>query len=467
MFPEKFIQRLGQQRYIDSMSLLQALEKESPVSIRINRSKWSGNPLQGKLVPWCSDGFYLEKRPKFTLDPLLHSGCYYPQEASGMFLEQAFKKAVPDNNSIKVLDLCGAPGGKATHLSTLIGEKGMLVANEVIRSRAFILEENITKWGLSNTIVTQNDPAVFGTLNGFFDMIVVDAPCSGEGMFRDRVAVNEWSVENGALCSERQKRILMDVWPALRENGILVYSTCTFNSAENEENIKWLISKQEAESVSLYISQYKGITEIDYNGIYGYGFYPGKITGEGLFISLIRKTGKQGVISDQSKKSSENKITKEERSVAAEWTSFNSESLIKERDIVIYFPGNREDYNLLSKTLRMISQGTKIFTEKQNKFFPSHELAMSIFLKKNVFPVSEFNLEQALCFLRRDSIGPANSSGGWNLISYKEIILGFVNNIGKRLNNYYPVGWRIRMSSSIIHDHDAIMWMNEGNEFYN
>jgi 16S rRNA C967 or C1407 C5-methylase (RsmB/RsmF family)/NOL1/NOP2/fmu family ribosome biogenesis protein len=467
MFPERFINRIHHQRYIDPDNLLKALEAESPVSIRMNRSKWTGSPLRSIPVQWCSDGFYLGKRPKYTLDPLLHAGCYYPQEASGMFLEQVFKKVVPVNNDIRVLDLCGAPGGKATHLSTLIGEKGMLVANEVIRSRAYILEENIIKWGISNTIVTQNDPSVFGTLSGFFDMIVVDAPCSGEGMFRDNVAVKEWSVENGFLCSERQKRILMDVWPALRENGILVYSTCTFNPGENEENIKWLLSKQEAESVKLDISQYKGITEIDYNGIYGYGFYPGKIIGEGLFISLIRKTGKQSVISDQSKKSSENRITKEERSIASDWTLFNTESLIKERNEIISFPGNREDYDLLSKKLRLVSQGTKIFTEKQNKFLPSHELAMSVFLKKNMFPSIELDLGLALSFLRRDAIGRANLSLGWNLVSYKGIVLGLVNNIGKRLNNYYPVEWRIRMNSPMMHDLDAIRWMNEGNEIHN
>jgi len=210
-----------------------------------------------------------------------------------MFLEQAVRQSSGSLKDIRVLDLCGAPGGKSTLLSEIIGPQSLLVANDTIRSRASILSETITKWGAVNTLVTRNDPSAFGRLPGYFDIILVDAPCSGEGMFRSEIAVNEWSVENTAHCSERQKRILMDIWPALKENGILIYSTCTFNPGENEENIKWLIDRHEAEIVRLNISEFKGIKEIDYQGIYGYGFYPGQVKGEGFFISVIRKTGKQ------------------------------------------------------------------------------------------------------------------------------------------------------------------------------
>jgi 16S rRNA C967 or C1407 C5-methylase (RsmB/RsmF family)/NOL1/NOP2/fmu family ribosome biogenesis protein len=460
MFPERFINRILQQRYIDPESLLKALESESPVSIRVNRSKWTGSPLRSTPVPWCSDGFYLGKRPKYTLDPLLHAGCYYPQEASGMFLGQVFKQALQVHDGIRVLDICGAPGGKATHLSTLIGEEGMLVANEVIRQRTYVLSENITKWGLSNVIITRNDPSDFSSLHGFFDMILIDAPCSGEGMFRDEIAINEWSVENGAHCSERQRRIMMDVWPSLRENGILVYSTCTFNPGENEENIKWLISKQEAESVTIDISAFKGITEIDYEGIFGYGFYPGKIKGEGLFISVLRKTGKQNIVSERIKKVSDNKLTREERSVALAWTLFKEENLIRQGDTVFCFPGNNADYSLMSKRLKIVSPGTGIFTGKQNKYLPSHELAMSVYLKKNIFPSIDLDLSDSLSYMHRESISPGNSEKGWNLISYRGILLGFVNNIGNRLNNYYPVEWRIRMDTTLKVDKDAIVWNN-------
>src|SRR5450759_4291162 len=316
MFPEGFKQRILDQKSIDAEALLKALEEPSPVSIRINPSKWNKRPLNAESVPWCKNGYYLGIRPSFTLDPLFHSGCYYPQEASGMFLEQAVKQTTESLENIRVLDLCGAPGGKSTHLSDLIGPDNLLVANEVIRSRAAILAETVTKWGSGNTIVTQNDPALFGRLSEYFDIIVVDAPCSGEGMFRNNVAINEWSVDNTAHCSERQKRILMDIWPALKENGILIYSTCTFNPGENEENIKWLIGKHEAEIVRLNIAEFKGITEIDYQGIYGYGFYPDRIRGEGFFLSVIRKTGKQGKNHIRSQRKPELKPAKEDFKIA-------------------------------------------------------------------------------------------------------------------------------------------------------
>jgi len=240
MFPEEFIKRISTQKYLDADGLLGALREESPVSIRINKLKWDSEPENAEAVPWCSSAYYLASRPSFTLDPLYHAGCYYPQEASGMFIEQVIKQLVDTSGYLKVLDLCGAPGGKSAHISSLIGRESLLVSNEVIRQRSAILAENITRWGVSNTVVTRNDPSVFSRLPGFFDLILVDAPCSGEGMFRDRIAVDEWSPGNTLLCAERQRRILADVWPALKTGGILIYSTCTFNPGENEENVLWL-----------------------------------------------------------------------------------------------------------------------------------------------------------------------------------------------------------------------------------
>ncbi len=259
MFPERFIQRIQSQKYINADGLLKALQEPAPVSIRINPSKWNLKPLNSDPVPWCTTGFYLEKRPSYTLDPLFHSGCYYPQEASGMFIEQVFRQVVNTGQYIRVLDLCGAPGGKSTHLSSLIGIHGLIVANEVIKTRAAVLAENIIKWGGVNTIVTQNDPSAFSGLQGFFDVILVDAPCSGEGMFRDVVAINEWSEENTLHCSERQRRILSDVWPSLKDNGILIYSTCTFNPGENEENIRWMVKRNLAVTIELEISELEGV----------------------------------------------------------------------------------------------------------------------------------------------------------------------------------------------------------------
>lgn len=446
MLPEGFKQRIITQKYIDAEALLKALEEPSPVSIRLNPSKWNKKPLNYDKVAWCTNGYYLETRPSYTLDPLFHSGCYYPQEASGMFLEQAVKQSAGSFENIKVLDLCGAPGGKSTHLSDLIGSSGLLVSNEVIRSRASVLAETITKWGAGNTLVTQNDPVIFGKLPGYFDLILVDAPCSGEGMFRTDIAVKEWSAENTTHCSERQKRILMDIWPALKEDGILIYSTCTFNPGENEENIKWLIDNQEAEIVRLSLTGFNEVTEIDFKGIYGYGFYPGKVRGEGFFISVIRKTGKQQSHSLKSQRVSEMKLSKADFEIVKKWTEFPDDRLLRWGDEVFAVPYGMDDYLHLFKNLKIIKAGTKIFKLKKNDYLPSFELALSQQLTNDAFPREEVDLAGAISLLRRDNFKLKNAARGWNIVTYKDVSLGYVNNIGNRVNNYFPVEWRIRMN---------------------
>ncbi len=409
-------------------------------------------------VPWCRDGFYLKERPSFTLDPLFHAGAYYPQEASGMFIEQVVKQVMVEMPEVKILDLCAAPGGKSSHLSALIGGKGILVANEVIRSRASVLAENITKWGLSNSVITQSDPSVFGKLNGFFDLVLVDAPCSGEGMFRDKTALREWSEENAGLCSDRQKRILMDVWPALKENGILIYCTCTFNPAENEQNIKWLTGRHECESVRLDISDYTGITEIVCQGIYGYGFYPGRIKGEGLFISVLKKTGKQEKTEVRYKSANQSRVTREEKTIAEEWTLFKGDQLIESGNSVIAYPGDISDYQLLANNLRIIRPGVKLFVTKTKRNIPEHDLAMSVHLRKESFPSADLEYEKALAFLSRGQFRIDNIQKGWNIVCYRGVTLGFINNIVSRINNYYPVGWRIRMNTQLKGQKNIIKW---------
>ena len=458
MFPIEFKRRIAHQNQIDLDLLFKALSEPSPVSVRINPKKWNKRPLNSEPVPWCNQGWYLESRPSFTFDPLFHAGGYYPQEASSMFLEQVFKRVINSRENLKVLDLCGAPGGKSTHLSSLIGENGLLVANEVIRSRALILAENLTKWGLSNAVVTQSDPSAFSKLHGFFDLILVDAPCSGEGMFRDQVAISEWSEENTALCSERQKRILMDAWPSLKENGILIYSTCTFNPGENEKIIKWLTGRHEAESIQLILSGYEGITEIDYQGIYGYGFYPGKIRGEGLFISVLRKNSRHDGNTFKIKSDIKSRLSKEEKVIFNEWTLFSEERLMKFGEDIYALPCSIDDYNILSKYLKVIKSGTGICTVKKKNYIPSHEMSMSVYMKENRFPIINLDLNHAISYLRRENIVLGNTKKGWNIVCYNGVNLGFLNNIGSRVNNYYPIEWRIRMNMPKNSTESIVNW---------
>ncbi len=463
MFPEAFINRIKSQKYIDSESLLKALGEPSPVSIRVNHSKCGRIPANSEPVPWSSSGYYLGERPSYTLDPLFHSGCYYPQEASGMFLEQAVKQVVPSLGNIRVLDLCGAPGGKSLLLSDLLGPDSLLVSNEVIRQRASVLAETITKWGRGNTLVTQSDPAQFGKLPGFFDVILADAPCSGEGMFRTDIAVGEWSEANAAHCAERQKRIIMDVWPALKENGILIYSTCTFNPGENEENIRWLTGRNEAECVRLDIAGFKEITEIDYQGIYGYGFYPGKVKGEGFFISVIRKKEKTDEKPFRERLKAELKPTKTDIETAFRWSVFSPARLLRPGDDVFAIPCDQDVYLNLYNKLKVIKPGTRLFSVRNKDYLPSHELALSDCLKKDIFPVIETSLGDSLLYLQRNTFPLKNALKGWNILSYEGVNLGFINNLGPRFNNYFPVEWRIRMDIPGPGGINIIEWESHGN----
>jgi 16S rRNA C967 or C1407 C5-methylase (RsmB/RsmF family)/NOL1/NOP2/fmu family ribosome biogenesis protein len=463
MFPEGFIKRIHDQKYIDAGSLLKSLEEPSPVSIRINPAKWDQSPADAKPVPWCNNGFYLRERPSYTLDPLFHSGCYYPQEASVMFLEQVISQTLNISEKLKVLDLCAAPGGKSTHLSSLIGPGSLLVSNEAIRSRASILAETITKWGCGNTLVTQNDPSAFGSLSGYFDMIVVDAPCSGEGMFRTEIALKEWSVANTVHCAERQKRILMDVWPSLKENGILVYSTCTFNPGENEENIKWFIDKNAAECIRMDLTSFNGITEIDFNGIFGYGFYPDKLTGEGFFISAIRKTGQQKEPQIPGQRKKELQPAKNDLRVIDKWTLFQENRILKWGKELFAIPFGMDDYFYLFQNLKVVKAGTKIFVIKNNDLLPNHELALSQFLKTDAFPGKEISLTEAHAYLRRDNLILTDMPVGCNLVRYRDVNLGFIKNLGNRVNNYFPVEWRIKMNLPESGKENLIKWDQKNN----
>ena len=464
MLPEDFLKRLKEQHYINAESLSASFDDPSPVTIRINRSKWNSDPEGSEPVPWCKDAFYLKERPSFTLDPLFHGGAYYPQEASSLFLEEVFRQVSGSMKNLRVLDLCGAPGGKATHLSSLINANGLLVANEVIRARAAVLAENITKWGYPNVLVTQSDPTAFAGLPGFFDIILADAPCSGEGMFRDHSAIREWSVGNAILCSERQKRILMDVWPALREDGILIYSTCTFNPDENEKNIRWLLRQKNAETVRIDISDHQGITEIDYEGISGYGFYPGKIRGEGFFISVARK--KEETCWGATGSTDKRRLfpTDAELKTAQEWSEFPEESLVRINDDIISIPLNYSDYTSLSRKLKIVKPGTKLFSVKGKDYIPSHELALSVRSRLNVFNTLNVGIEQASQFLRRENFTAGSVPYGWIMVRYNGVNLGFVKNVGTRINNYYPVEWRIKLRA-IDNTADKIIKWKENSRY--
>jgi len=425
----------------------QALHADIRHSIRINPKKQLAIAVSDR-VPTCSTGYYLPERPIYTLDPLFHAGNYYVQESNSMFLEQFLLQS--KKKFLRVLDLCAAPGGKSTHLSALLSEDALLVSNEVIHSRATVLSENLKKWGNPNVIVTCCDPRDFSRLPGFFDLIVVDAPCSGEGLFRrDPAAIDEWSEANASHCAQRQKRILADVWPALAEEGMLVYSTCTFNPAENEENISWLCEKMLAAPVELKTDEEWGIVTTNASGIPCYRFYPHKTGGEGFFsAAVIKKEQVPSAIRAKNKTSLPLAGKSEQRLVSGLIQNLPL-ALVKFEESFLAFPSALlPELDMVKASLRIVHAGTRVGEIKQGSLIPAHELAVSTIANRSYFPAVDLPLDQAISFLKKEDFQLNFTERGWNLITYLGYPIGWAKNIGNRFNNSYPKEWRIRMSTS-------------------
>ena len=420
-------------------------QQPSFTSIRLNPAKQK--PYDLTKIAWTDFGYFLPERPSFTLDPTFHAGTYYVQEASSMFLEQAVKQTVDLTRSLRVLDLCAAPGGKSTHLLSLLNQESLLVSNEVIRSRASILSENIQKWGNANVVVTNNDPKDFQRLNGFFDVMVVDAPCSGEGLFRkDPKAIEEWSEDNVALCAQRQQRILADVWPALKQDGILIYCTCTYNAKENEENIGWLIhnSKFKIQSLRVEHNNDWGVEEIIKNGIYGYRFFPHKVKGEGFFISVLRKKDEAEEVTMRTKTQLP-LVSKKIAERVNDWL-LHPHQLILLDDLIVALPEQfSTEINWLANNLSVVTKGTAVATLKHEKLIPEHAVALSLELNRDQFVQIELSLDQALAYLRKETPLIGEGQKGFALVTYQNHPLGWVNLLGNRINNLYPANWRVRM----------------------
>ena len=361
-----------------------------------------------------------------------------------MFIEQFIKQYV--DAPVRALDLCAAPGGKTTHLLSLLPEGSMLVSNEPVPQRAQVLAENVIKWGNPSSVVTRNEPADFGSFGNFFDLVVVDAPCSGEGMFRkDQGAVEQWSLSNVELCVKRQKRILTDIWPCLRPGGVLVYSTCTFNREENEDCVEWIASELGAEVLKLEISDEWNITgSLTTEGLPVYRFIPGYTAGEGLFLAVLRKDGSSTVM--QPKAPRMQLAPAKLKSEVAKWIAAPGDfDFVMQGDTVIAMPKEHTAAMLaLQQKLKVLHMALPLAEVKNNKILPLHALAMSTELVAQAFNTVELEREKALAYLHRETLLFADAPVGHLLLTYKGTPIGFVKNIGNRANNLYPAEWRIR-----------------------
>jgi len=402
-------------------TFLKGLDETAPVSIRLNPFKLAEgthkvNPkLNPHPIPWCKEGYWLDTRPNFTFDPLLHAGAYYVQEASSMFLSHVLQHLV--KQPVMALDLCAAPGGKTTCARASLPIGSFLFSNEPIGKRAQILAENVQKFGHEGVAVTNNYPRDYKKSKLGFDVIIADVPCSGEGMFRkDPQSIEEWSLQNVENCWQLQRSIIADIWDNLKPGGILIYLTCTFNAHEDEENIAWILNEYEAELLSVPTEEAWNITGSlidnplkDGREFPVYRFIPGKTRGEGIFMAIIRKHGENKTFINK--------------------TTIDVDKAITEA----------------RKRLRILSHGVKEGMQKGKNVIPDHTLALSFSTDKSAYPNVEVDYQTAIAYLRHEAIVlSSDAPRGIVLLTYKGYPIGFAKNLGNRANNLYPQEWRIK-----------------------
>ncbi len=470
--PDTFIQHiirlLGEE---EATLFFHSLQENPASSIRLNRSKLPTTSLNNIptewTVPWCPGGIYLKEKLTFTFDPLFHAGGYYVQEASSMFLAQIMKQYV--TQPVTLLDLCAAPGGKSTLARDLLPEGSLLVSNELMPARARILVENLQKWGHPDVIITSASPSELGSVTSAFDVILTDVPCSGEGMFRkDPVAIQEWSPENVYLCERRQRDILRDIWNSLKPGGLLIYSTCTYNLSENEENIAWIVRELGAEALPVTTESGWNITgNLAHLDFPIYRFLPHRTRGEGLFMAVLRKTnalepslypsarkpGKE--VKERRKNKSSSATQKPPLGPMKEWLSRpgteNDEWVFSASTAGVYSAIRHPHFPTLQRLqesgVRILMPGVLLATQKGKDYIPHPALALSSVFNQAIFPQVALSYDQSLAYLRKESIQlPPDTPCGYILLTYHSLPLGFVKNIGSRNNNLYPSEWRIRSS---------------------
>jgi len=460
----------------DAAAAFSAFDEPASVSVRLNPFKtMTGKPVWADSVegevPWSSYGRMLGRRHTFTLDPYLHAGAYYVQDSSSMFvgemfrmvLECLFHDGLPSGRPVRVLDLCAAPGGKATDLAASLrefcGDGFILVANEVMKSRAGVLADNLAVWGDPNVIVANADPSAFAELGGYFDVILADVPCSGEGMFRkDPEAAAQWSRDNVDLCQVRQRRIVADVWPALSEGGMLIYSTCTFNRRENDINAGWIIENLGASPAgeTEWCRKYADGSTEGFRILeteFGFSLLPGLVRGEGQYCCALVRTSDNASDRKRGCGRKAGLPGGARRRDAARGAADGLEGMfrvpveLRQKDrFLIALPGAvAEEMEAVASVLHPIHVGCLAGEVKGNDLVPAADLALSYMFSDEAFPRAELDIANALAFLHRDGILLPDAPKGYVAVCYGGLPVGFVKNIGTRCNNLHPQGRRIRM----------------------
>ena len=438
--PDAFVRALSVNKLFDGLA--DTLACTAPeVSVRVNTLKGVRRPASADIVPWCADGMYLAERPAFTLCPELHQGLFYVQDASSMIM-QKIAVDLCGGRPVRWLDACAAPGGKTTAVLSALPKGSLVVANEFDRHRADALVENVQRWGADNCIVTTGDTAAYGALRGFFDIVSVDAPCSGEGMMRkEAVAVSQWSPGLVESCAALQREIIENVWPALRPGGTLVYSTCTFNTVEDEEVMQWMTDTFGAEPVDLGIAGHDGIAGAAVGTMPVARFLPSRLRGEGLFVCAVRKPGDSPAANGR-----KGKLVKTPKALyPAGWLN---------GDYVPYGDGLQavpaaltQQFATVAAALparAVLAAGVTVGVPKGRGVIPAYQLAQNIAINPGAYATAYVDLRTARQILHGDTMTlPDGTPRGVLLLTYNGRPLAFANNLGSRANNLVPDNRRI------------------------
>lgn len=441
----KFIEMIEAEKSQLFDGLLAALNESPSLSIRKNKFKTPSVSFQFpecQQVPWEENGFYLKERPNFAHDPMWHQGAYYVQDPSSMILGEIIRNITQreDNRPLTVLDACAAPGGKTTSILDALPKGSVVIANEYDYHRAEILRENIEKWGRANVAVTRGETSQFKNIHSLFDVILADMPCSGEGMFRkDEFSREQWSESLVYQCQSRQLDIAKNLIPSLKTGGYLIYSTCTFNTLENEKNVEKICAEFGLESVKIDIPEEWKITEAINSDIHAMRFLPQNLKGEGLFVSVLRKPGKLKTKTLEMKNSKQSILPKG-------WihSTFVSH---REGDIIwVATPELAVTIKKIGNKVQCLTQGIEAAKIKNHDIIPTHAFSLSEAIGIETFPHVEVDLQTALRYLRRETITlPPDTPCGYIILTYAGLPLGFVKNMGQRINNLLPKEWKLRI----------------------
>ena len=445
-FKERMRKQLGAE---EAEQLFVALDSVSPVAVRLNPAKCGeeGAWSDGEVIAWSKNGRKLKERPSFTLDTAFHAGAYYVQEAASQFIDHVI--AGEELQGKRVLDMCAAPGGKTTIYSTAVGVEGLVVANEYVRSRANILADNIRKWGMGNVLVTNNAPEHLAQFEGWFDVVAVDAPCSGEGMFRkEEVARTDWSDEAVKMCAARQMSIVREAWQSLKDGGLFVYSTCTFNEDEDEGVLRAFIEEMGdvfAPSQRVEVDEKWGVVRGEVGAFQTFRFFPHKTDSEGLFVAVVRKAEPTTQRTPKARKRVMQEVDKSARKELSKWLKEPDRHTFAEigDTIYAYRAEQFKAVQALSENLTAIYSGVAMGQIFKGKLKPDWALSQYVGLERTAVAVEELDEARALDYLRKRDIAVGDMAEGINLLTCKGSALGFAKKVGARCNNLYPNSLKI------------------------